>query len=228
MWVWVGGCVCVCVCVHVCVHVYVVVYVYVSLRVLFHVCYDKDRLRTFISISFPTYTKVLIIILVLFLILRHFFSSFSWIFLFLGSTIISFLLAIFSGEFFEGISFLLNNSDVSTWLSFIAFCSFGYCGANFGAALTHQVCYYVIIYYCFLNNFFPYNFLLIYGCFLLFICYSNFCDVLYPLYHIFKYQALLITSLILPHLLILFFQLCYFSLDLLLTVLQILLEKLLP
>ena len=80
MWgkcVGVGGCVCVCVCVHVCVHVYVVVYVYVSLRVLFHVCYDKDRLRTFISISFPTYTKVLIIILVLFLILRHFFSSFS-------------------------------------------------------------------------------------------------------------------------------------------------------
>ena len=74
----------------------------------------------------------------IFLLLFAFFPIFS-IIKNLGSTLISFLLAIFSGEFFEGISFLLLNSDVTTWLSFIAFCSFGYCGANFGAALTHQV-----------------------------------------------------------------------------------------
>ena len=57
---------------------------------------------------------------------------------YLGSTVISFLLAFLSGEFFEGITFLMLNSSVSTWISFIAFCSFGYCGANFGAALTQH------------------------------------------------------------------------------------------
>ena len=57
----------------------------------------------------------------------------------IGSTIISFILALFSGEFFQGISFLISNSDINTWLCFAAFCSFGYCGANFGAALTSQV-----------------------------------------------------------------------------------------
>jgi len=31
------------------------------------------------------------------------------------------------------------NGSVWTWLSFAAFCTFGYCGANFGAALTMQV-----------------------------------------------------------------------------------------
>jgi hypothetical protein len=37
----------------------------------------------------------------------------------------------------------MHNSDFYTWISFVAFCSFGYCGANFGAALTYQVCTYV-------------------------------------------------------------------------------------
>ena len=122
---------------------------------------------------------------------------------FLGSTIISFLLAIFSGEFFEGISFLLNNSDVSTWLSFIAFCSFGYCGANFGAALTHQVWQYVIIYYCFSNNTILYNFLFFYGCFQLFNCSRNFWW--HPLLTFLYFQISILT-----HLTTLFFSIILF------------------
>ncbi len=58
---------------------------------------------------------------------------------YLGSTCISFLLALTSGELWAGASFLLyGGGSVGTWLSFAAFCTFGYCGANFGAALTNQ------------------------------------------------------------------------------------------
>ena len=57
---------------------------------------------------------------------------------FLGSAIISLVLSIITGELFEGIRFLLQNSSVHVWLIFIAFCTFGFAGANFGTALTGQ------------------------------------------------------------------------------------------
>lgn len=57
---------------------------------------------------------------------------------FLGSAIISLILSVITGELFEGIRFLLQNSSVHVWVIFIAFCTFGFAGANFGTALTGQ------------------------------------------------------------------------------------------
>lgn len=57
-------------------------------------------------------------------------------FCFLGSTIVSLLLSILNGEFLEGILFLINSSSIHIWIIFIAFCTFGFIGANFSTAIT--------------------------------------------------------------------------------------------
>lgn len=57
---------------------------------------------------------------------------------YLGSTVVSFFLAFVSGDLLAGVSFLLSSGDVYTWLRFIAFCSFGFWGANFSTALTKR------------------------------------------------------------------------------------------
>jgi hypothetical protein len=59
-------------------------------------------------------------------------------FSFLGSTIISLFLSIITGEFMTGIYFLIQNSSIHTWIIFTAFCTFGFCGANFSTAITAQ------------------------------------------------------------------------------------------
>jgi cytochrome bd-type quinol oxidase subunit 2 len=55
---------------------------------------------------------------------------------FLGSTIISFVLSVISGELFEGIIFLIKKGDVHTLIGLAAFCTFGFAGANFSTGLT--------------------------------------------------------------------------------------------
>jgi hypothetical protein len=57
---------------------------------------------------------------------------------FLGSTLVSLVLSILNGEFSTGLAFLINSGSVHTWLIFIAFCSFGFLGANFSTAITAQ------------------------------------------------------------------------------------------
>ena len=57
---------------------------------------------------------------------------------YIGSSIVSFLLSLTSGEFFTGISFLISKGTFSVWISFIAFCSFGFAGANFSTVLTQH------------------------------------------------------------------------------------------
>ena len=57
---------------------------------------------------------------------------------YIGSTIISFLLSLTSGEFFIGITFLISKGTFSVWISFLAFCSFGFAGANFSTVLTQH------------------------------------------------------------------------------------------
>jgi hypothetical protein len=57
---------------------------------------------------------------------------------YIGSSIVSFLLSLTSGEFFTGISFLISNGTFRVWISFIAFCSFGFAGANFSTVLTQH------------------------------------------------------------------------------------------
>lgn len=59
-------------------------------------------------------------------------------FSFLGSTLVSLVLAIFTGEFSAGVSFLINSGSVHTWLIFVAFCTFSFLGANFSTAITAQ------------------------------------------------------------------------------------------
>ena len=127
--VWINVCMCMCLC-----NVYCCVFMHLSNTFSFDIF---SLMFYFSNMNNYTHSYYTLITVHRFLFNHYFFT-----FIFLGSTLISFLLAIFSGEFFEGISFLLLNSDVTTWLSFIAFCSFGYCGANFGAALTHQVLLY--------------------------------------------------------------------------------------
>lgn len=56
----------------------------------------------------------------------------------IGSTIFSLVLATLNGELGAGINFLINNGSVPTWLAFIAFCTFGFAGANFSTALTQH------------------------------------------------------------------------------------------
>lgn len=57
---------------------------------------------------------------------------------YIGSTLISLILAVCSGEFGMGISFLMNSGSVHTWFIFFAFCSFSFLGANFSTAITAQ------------------------------------------------------------------------------------------
>jgi hypothetical protein len=59
-------------------------------------------------------------------------------FSFLGSTLVSFIFALLTGEFFAGLSFLVQNSSVHVWGIFVAFISFGFCGAIFGVHLTRH------------------------------------------------------------------------------------------
>jgi hypothetical protein len=59
-------------------------------------------------------------------------------FCFLGSTIVSFLLSVVTGEFTTGVAFLINSGSFHTWFIFIAFCTFGFLGANFSTAITAQ------------------------------------------------------------------------------------------
>lgn len=57
---------------------------------------------------------------------------------YLGSTLISLLLSVANGEFMVGCQFLLASGSVHTWFIFMAFCSFGFLGANFSTAITAQ------------------------------------------------------------------------------------------
>jgi len=57
---------------------------------------------------------------------------------YIGSTIVSLILSLTSGELFVGISFLLSKGTLSVWISFVAFCSFGFAGANFSTVLTQH------------------------------------------------------------------------------------------
>lgn len=57
---------------------------------------------------------------------------------FLGSAIVSFILACISGEFIQGIYFLIQTGSIHTWFIMFAFTIFGFIGTNFSAALTLQ------------------------------------------------------------------------------------------
>lgn len=57
---------------------------------------------------------------------------------YVGSTIFSFVMAFINGEFAEGLAFLMQSGSVHTWLLMVGFCTFGYIGNNFSAALTLQ------------------------------------------------------------------------------------------
>lgn len=59
-------------------------------------------------------------------------------FSFLGSALVSLLLSILLGEFGSGLLFLLQQSSLHNWFIFTAFCTFGFCGANFSTAITAQ------------------------------------------------------------------------------------------
>lgn len=59
-------------------------------------------------------------------------------YIYLGSTLISFLLAVLSNELVVGIQFLIQNSSWSIWLIFICFCTFGFVGSNFSTMITQQ------------------------------------------------------------------------------------------
>lgn len=55
---------------------------------------------------------------------------------FLGSTIVSFVLSITSGELFQGTHFIIVRGNVNIWTALIVFCLFGFAGANFSSGLT--------------------------------------------------------------------------------------------
>lgn len=55
-----------------------------------------------------------------------------------GATIISFFVALISGEMLEGVSFLLSQGDFFKYLSFFSFCTFGFFASVCGTALTKQ------------------------------------------------------------------------------------------
>lgn len=57
---------------------------------------------------------------------------------FVGSTIMSLLLAILNGELFEGVLFLTSKGTWETWTIFTLFCSVGFFGANFSTGLTQR------------------------------------------------------------------------------------------
>lgn len=57
---------------------------------------------------------------------------------YLGSTIMSFVLALINGEFLQGMSFIWKSGSFHTWWIFVAFCTFGFCGSNFSTAITAQ------------------------------------------------------------------------------------------
>jgi hypothetical protein len=57
---------------------------------------------------------------------------------FVGSTLMAFVLSVITGEFFAGVSFLLSRGDGGTWCIFVAFCTVGFIGANFGTSLTQR------------------------------------------------------------------------------------------
>lgn len=57
---------------------------------------------------------------------------------FLGSTVVSGLLALVTGEFTAGMSFIVSSGSLHTWFIFFAFCSFSFLGANFSTAITAQ------------------------------------------------------------------------------------------
>lgn len=59
---------------------------------------------------------------------------------FVGSAFMSLALAIVTGEFVQGLSFVYHShaNVYYTWWIFFAFCTFGFCGANFSTAITAQ------------------------------------------------------------------------------------------
>lgn len=59
-------------------------------------------------------------------------------FSFLGSTLVSFFISFSTGEFMEGMYFLLTSGSMHTTFIFVAFCTFGFFGANFSTAITSQ------------------------------------------------------------------------------------------
>lgn len=57
---------------------------------------------------------------------------------YVGSTFLSLIVSIILGEFGTGVMFLVRSGSVHTWLLMAGFCTFGYAGNNFSAALTLQ------------------------------------------------------------------------------------------
>ena len=57
---------------------------------------------------------------------------------YVGSTLLSMLASMVTGEFITGMMFLVKSGSVHTWLLMIGFCTFGYAGNNFSAAITLQ------------------------------------------------------------------------------------------
>ena len=57
---------------------------------------------------------------------------------FLGGTLLSLLITLFNGELYYGIQFLWTSSSLYTTFIFIAFCTFGFFGANFSIGITSQ------------------------------------------------------------------------------------------
>ena len=55
---------------------------------------------------------------------------------FLGSTVISFIFTVISGELMEGIQFISLHNNYSLWFSLIIFCIYGFFGSNFSTNLT--------------------------------------------------------------------------------------------
>lgn len=57
---------------------------------------------------------------------------------YVGSTVLTLVVSVALGEFGTGVMFLVKSGSVHTWLLMAGFCTFGYVGNNFSAALTLQ------------------------------------------------------------------------------------------
>jgi hypothetical protein len=57
---------------------------------------------------------------------------------FLGSALMSLVMSLASGEFTQGVVFLVNTGSLHTWFIMFAFTIFGFLGSNFSAGLTLQ------------------------------------------------------------------------------------------
>ena len=57
---------------------------------------------------------------------------------FMGATVISFLIALLSGELLDGVFFLYNEGSPSKFIMFFSFCTFGYFSSICGTALIKR------------------------------------------------------------------------------------------